>query len=347
MDRSLIDLVRDRDELADLDPASRRLALRELLTASEVSDDVGAALGELSDWIDGYGPLTGLMRDPTVSDILVNGPADVWVERRGRLEREHVSFSDPDELLHLIERWLGSTGARADTSHPIGEARLPDGSRLHVVMPPVAPHGPLLSIRRFPPDPYPLSELVRMGLLGAGHASFLREAVVARRTIVIGGATGAGKTTLANALLGCVPAEERVVIIEETPELKPAGGHWVSLVTRSANHEGAGALDQSALLRAALRMRPDRIVVGEARGPEVSVALQAMATGHEGSLLTVHARCAADVPARLIELALLGGDTSERIVRGQVERSIDVVVQLGRRRGRRFLEEIIETGRVD
>ena len=346
MDRRLIDLVRDRDELAELDPASRRLALRELLTASEMGE-VGAVLGELSDWIDGYGPLTPLMRDPTVSDILVNGPDDVWVERHGRLEREHASFADLDELSHLIERWLGSSGGRADASHPIGEARLADGSRLHVVLPPVAPRGPLLSIRRFPPDPYPLSGLVEMGLLGAEQASFLREAVLARRTIVIGGATGTGKTTLANALLGCVPAEERVVIIEETPELKPACGHWVSLVTRGANQEGAGALDQSALLRAALRMRPDRIVVGEARGPEVSVALQAMATGHEGSLLTVHAGRASDVPARLIELALMDPSTSEPVVRGQVGRSIDVIVHLVRRHRGRRVEEIIEAGRDD
>ena len=344
MDPRLIDIVRDRDDLVDLDPARRRLALRELL-ASERDGDVGAAVGELSDWIDGYGPLTRLMRDPTVSDILVNGPDDVWVERSGRLRREDASFSNLEELLHLIERWLGSSGGRADASHPIGEARLSDGSRLHVVMPPVAPHGPLLSIRRFPTEPYPLSELVQMGLLVAEQAGFLREAVLARRTIVIGGATGAGKTTLANALLGCVPAEERVVIIEETPELQPACGHWVSLVTRRANQEGVGALDQSALLRAALRMRPDRIVVGEARGPEVSVALQAMATGHEGSLLTVHAGRATDVAARLVELALMCPGISEGVVRSQVARSIDVVVQLARRDGSRQVEEIIETDR--
>lgn len=347
MDALLIDIVRDHEDLAGLDPAARRLALRELLTDEASGRDVGELVGRLSDWIDGYGPLTGLMRDPEVSDILVNGPGEVWMERRGCLERADVRFSGVDELLALVERWIGSAGGRADAAHPIGDARLPDGSRLHVVLPPVAPAGPLVSIRRFPAEPFSLGDLVERGFLTADQADFLHDRVAARRTIVVGGATGAGKTTLVNALLGCVPSDERVVIIEETPELRPACRHWVSLLARPANLEGAGALDQSALLRAALRMRPDRIVVGEARGPEVSVALNAMATGHEGSLLTVHARKAAEIPQRLVELALMCPGLPESVVRSQVQRSIAVIVQVARREGRRAVVEIVDVERGD
>lgn len=347
MDRRLLDLVRDHDELAALDPAGRRLALRELLTDDAAAGEVADAVGALSDWIDGYGPLTGLMADPEVSDILVNGPGEVWAERRGRLERTDVTISDADELMALVERWIGSAGGRADAAHPVGDARLPDGSRLHVVLPPVAPDGPLVSIRRFPAEPFSLSDLIERRFLTADQAAYLQDQVRARRTIVVGGATGAGKTTLVNALLGCVPSNERVVIIEETPELRPACRHWVSLLARPANLEGAGALDQSALLRAALRMRPDRIVVGEARGPEVSVALNAMATGHDGSFLTVHARRAAEVPGRLVELALMCPLLSENVVRAQVQRSIAIIVQVARHDGRRAVVEVIDTEHDD
>lgn len=347
MERCLLDLVRDHDELAALDPAARRLALRELLADGETEGDPGQALARLSDWIDGYGPLTRLMADAGISDILVNGADEVWVDRRGRLELADVSFSGPGELMHLIERWMGSAGGRADAAHPIGDARLSDGSRLHVVLPPIASDGPIVSIRRFPRDPYSLTDLTELGLITADQAVSLRDSVLNRRTIVIGGATGTGKTTLANALLGCVPADERVVIIEETPELRPTCAHWVSMIARGPNQEGAGALDQSALLRAALRMRPDRIVVGEARGPEVSVALQAMATGHEGSLLTVHARDASDVRERLVELALMCPGIPEKVIRRQVERSIDVVVQVARHDGRRLVVEVRAAERDD
>ncbi|HJR44833.1 MAG TPA: ATPase, T2SS/T4P/T4SS family [Actinomycetota bacterium] len=345
MDRRLLELVCDNDGLAELDPAHRRLQLRDLVAAAHPEMDVGSSVEELSNWIDGFGPLTHLMEDPDVSDILVNGVDEVWVERGGSLERQQLRFASRDELAHLIERLLGSSGGRADAAKPIGDARLADGSRIHVVLPPVAPAGPLVSIRRVPRRPWSLDDLVARELLTDRQAEVLRGAVLARRTIVIAGSTGAGKTTLANALLGCVPAVERVVIIEETPELRPSCTHWISLVAREASAEGVGALDQSALLRAALRMRPDRIVVGEVRGSEVAVALHAIATGHAGSLVTVHAGAASEVCDRLVELALMDPAMREDVARRQVERSIDVVVHLKRRAGHREVAEIIERDR--
>ncbi len=344
MKRDLLDLVRGREELAELDPAERRLALRTVASEALGPTAVPTAVGELSDWIDGYGPLTRSMQDPDVTDILVNGPDDVWVERSGHLQRERVRFDGPQELGDLIERLLGTVGARADGMRPIADARLPDGSRMHVVLPPVA-SVQMVSIRKFPDRAYTLDDLVERRFLSQPEATRLCDAVVERKTIAIGGGTGTGKTTLANALLGCVGAHERVVVIEETPELRPVCAHWVSLLTRPPNIEGRGEIDQSALLRAALRMRPDRIVVGEVRGPEALVAVQAMSTGHEGSLVTVHARSATDVRERLVELALSAERApTEESLRARVARSLDVVVQVGRRAGRRRVVEVLGAG---
>ena len=341
MSADLLGLIADHDELADLDPAARRLALRSLVHRSEsASPDLVA---RLSDWIDGYGPITSLMADPDVSDILVNGPEEVWVERAGRLQRTEVSFENGQQLWDLIERMLGSAGARADAAHPIADARLQDGARVHVVLPPLSGADPLLSIRRFPATAWSLNDLAERGFLTPAQHYLLRDAVASRLTIAVGGGTGTGKTTLVNALLGCIDSTERVVVIEETPELAPVCPHWVSLIGRPPNIEGRGAVDQSELLRAALRMRPDRIVVGEVRGPEALIALQAMATGHEGSMVTVHSRSAADVSDRLVDLASMSVSAPEhRALQRRVETSLDLIVQVGRHDGHRRVTEIIQ-----
>ena len=340
MTRELLEWVSEREDLADLDPAERRLALR-----SVVADRGGAladVVGRLSDWIDGYGPLSPLMSDPEVTDVLVNGPDEVWVERRGHLERTSVAFEDRDELMDLIERLLGAAGGRVDAAHPIADVRLGDGSRAHVVLPPLSGSHPALSIRRFPAQAFSLTDLAERRFITPAQQDLLQRAVADRATIAIGGGTGAGKTTLANALLGCIGPDERVVVIEETPELRPVCPHWVSLIARPPNIEGKGAVDQAELLRAALRMRPDRIVVGEVRGAEALVALQAMATGHEGSMVTVHARSADEVCERLVDLASMSERSpSEEGLRRRVHSSIGLVVQVARVKGVRRVVEIL------
>ena len=335
------DFVLDRPELADLDPAERRLVLRRLL-AAEVPQDAARLAAEASDLIDGYGPLTEVMRDPAVTDVLVNAHDEVWVEDRGHLRRVPVAFADAAALHLFVERMAAIAGARVDASVPMTDARLPDGSRLHVVLPPLSGGGPLISIRKFSLDEFDLDGLSARGLLTFDEATLLQDAVRDRRTIAISGATGSGKTTLLNALLGLVPPTQRVVLIEETRELRPRCSHVVSLVARPANLEGRGAIDLSDLFRASLRMRPDRIVVGEVRGREALVALDAMSTGHEGSMVTVHARSAHDAVGRFVSLATRDGSMDPAAIEERFTRAFDLVVHLERLDGDRTVTEILE-----
>lgn len=341
MRSEVVDLIMERDDLAELDPAARRLALRALL-CEEMGPDAAVCAAELSDLIDGHGPLSDAMRDPAVTDILVNGPREVWIERAGCLERSDAAFADETALHAYVERVVSTSGGRVDMSRPVADARLPDGSRIHVVLPPLAPHGPIVSIRKFPSDAFTLDDLARLSMLSEPQMDALRDAVRDRRTIAISGGTGTGKTTLLNALLGEVPESERVVVIEETPELRPRCGHFVSLVARPPNVEGKGAVELRELLRASLRMRPDRIVVGEVRGPEALVALDAMSTGHEGSFVTVHARSASDVLDRLVALAMQGSVAGVSELRARFVRAFDLVVHLERVGGRRIVVAIEE-----
>ncbi|MGH2748690.1 MAG: CpaF family protein [Actinomycetota bacterium] len=341
--RELRELLFEHDELADLDPAARRLAIRDLVASWGEGAGLAEAVGRAADFIDGYGPLTGVMTDD-VTDVLVNGPDQVYVERARGIERCDISFASAAELRSLVDRLLARANSRADASRPIADGRLPDGSRIHVVLPPVAPDGPLLSIRRFPRRSLTLDDLRARGTATDEEADVLAALVARRATLIVSGATGSGKTTLLNALLSLVPPSERVVTIEETPELRSACEHAVSLITRPPNVEGKGALDATALVRAALRMRPDRIVIGEVRGPEALDALAALATGHRGSMLTVHARSARDALDRLVELALgAGSGAREESIAARVRRAVDAVVHLerdsgGRRRVRQILE---------
>lgn len=344
MRAELWDLALDRDEMADLDPAERRLALRELLLDNDLVIDVPESLAELADAIDGFGPLTPLMEDDRITDILVNGPHEVWVERDGSLSKAPTSFADNSDLRAFIDRMLGSSVARADVGHPVADARLQDGSRLHVVLPPVATDGPLVSIRKFPRTPLSLDDLAVSQMVDSAQLERLRSAVWDRETLAISGGTGSGKTTLLNALLGEIAKTERVVVLEETAELRPCCEHIVSLLTRESNLENAGRIELGELVRASLRMRPDRIVIGEVRGPEALAALAAMSVGHPGSMVTVHARSAGAVVERLVSLALLArGGSTEASLRRQVGAAFDLVVHLERAPdGKRRVVEIAE-----
>jgi pilus assembly protein CpaF len=279
----------------------------------------------------GLGPLEPLMQDPTVSDILVNGSKEVYVERRGKLERTRVIFRDDKHLLQIIERIVSAVGRRVDESSPMVDARLPDGSRVNAIIPPLALDGPVLSIRRFAADPYRMADLVEFGTLTAGLAEILRAAVQARLNILVSGGTGAGKTTMLNVLSNAIPNTERIVTIEDSAELQLQQEHVVRLETRPPNIESQGAVTQRDLLRNALRMRPDRIVVGEVRGPEVLDMLQAMNTGHDGSLSTVHANSTRDALSRLETMVLMSGvSLPVRAMRDYIASALDLMVHLAR-----------------
>jgi pilus assembly protein CpaF len=279
----------------------------------------------------GLGPLEPLMQDPTVSDILVNGSQEVYVERRGRLERTRVIFRDDKHLLQIIERIVSAVGRRVDESSPMVDARLPDGSRVNAIIPPLALDGPVLSIRRFAADPYRMADMIEFGTLTSGLAEILRAAVQARLNILVSGGTGAGKTTMLNVLSNAIPNTERIVTIEDSAELQLQQEHVVRLETRPANIEAQGAVTQRDLLRNALRMRPNRIVVGEVRGPEVLDMLQAMNTGHDGSLSTVHANSTRDALSRLETMVLMSGVALPvRAMRDYIASALDLMVHLAR-----------------
>jgi len=288
--------------------------------------------------VSGLGPLEPLLADPEVTEIMVNGPGRVWVERRGTLQRVPMNL-DVRAIEHLIEKVVAPLGLRIDRSSPIVDARLPDGSRVNAVVPPLAVDGPCLTVRRFGARAIALSEFC-----GPPVAALLRWAVEARLNILVSGGTGAGKTTLLNALAGCIGPGERVVTVEDAAELRLPGDHVVRLEARPGNSEGAGEVRVRQLVRNALRMRPDRIVVGEVRGPEALDMLQAMNTGHEGSLSTCHANSPADALGRLETMVLMGDvDLPLAAVRSQLEAALDLVVQVARgTSGRRVVAQVAE-----
>jgi pilus assembly protein CpaF len=316
-----------REPTSDHGPASVRERVRRRAPLLG-PDELDAVVDQVLAATVGLGPLDALLADPTVSEIMVNGPGPVWVERRGMVERSTVVLDGPT-IEHLIERVVAPLGLRVDRASPLVDARLPDGSRVNAVVPPLAVDGPCLTIRRFDVRDIPLAELCN-----ADVARLLRWAVRARFNIVVCGGTGAGKTTLLNALAACIPSDERVVTVEDAAELRLPLPHVVRLEARPANADGVGAVDVRHLVRNALRMRPDRIIVGEVRGPEALDMLQAMNTGHEGSLSTCHANGPDDALRRL-ETMVLMGDVALPLaaVRDQVTASVDFVVQVARRQG--------------
>ena len=296
----------------------------------------------------GLGPLEDLLADPAVEEVMVNGPGSVYVERAGRIEATGVRFGDEEELRNAIERILAPLGRRIDELSPMVDARLADGSRVNVVIPPLAIDGPALSIRRFGAERPGPAKLVELGTLSPAQCELLRAAVVGRNSVLISGGTGSGKTTLLNALSSFIAAGERVVTIEDAAELRLRQPHVVRLESRPASVEGRGEVTGRDLLRNALRMRPARIVIGEVRGAEALDLLTALNTGHDGALSTVHANSPVDALGRLETLALMAGvGLPHEAIAEQVQRGIDLVVQLERRRdGARRVVEIAEVVRA-
>ena len=279
----------------------------------------------------GLGPLEPLLKDPTISDILVNSHHTIYIERRGKIEATNVRFKDDEHLMRVIERIVSSVGRRIDESSPMVDARLQDGSRVNAIIPPLSIDGPVLSIRRFGADPLRMSSLIDNQALTKDIADMLQMVVHARLNVLISGGTGAGKTTLLNALSAFIPENERIVTIEDSAELQLQQPHVVRLETRPPNIEGKGEVTQRDLVRNALRMRPDRIVIGEVRGGEAIDMLQAMNTGHDGSLTTVHANTPRDAMARLeTMIQMTGMRLSDRAMRQQISSALNLVVQVAR-----------------
>jgi pilus assembly protein CpaF len=289
---------------------------------------------ELTAEVFGLGPLERLVQDPAVSDILVNDPYTVYIERNGQLEPTDCIFADEDHLMRIIQRIVGRLGRRIDETSPMVDARLPDGSRVNAIIPPLAIAGPALSIRRFGVKAMDIHDLLANGSVARDIAQFLGAAVKARIACVISGGTGAGKTTLLNVLSSFIPESERTITIEDSAELKFMRRHWVRLEVRPANTEGVGEVTQRELVRNCLRMRPDRIIVGEVRGAEVWDMLQAMNTGHDGSMTTIHANSTLDALARLeMMVALTGFELPVSVVRQYIACGITLIVQLARLAG--------------
>jgi len=279
----------------------------------------------------GLGPIEPLLADATVSDILVNGASKVYVERHGRLEATDVHFDSDAHLLRIIDKIVSRIGRRIDELSPMVDARLPDGSRVNAIIPPLALDGPVLSIRRFSVVPYGMDDLVKFNTLTPEMAELIYGLVKAKVNLLVSGGTGSGKTTLLNVISGAIPANERIITIEDAAELQLQQPHVIRLESRPQNIEGKGEVTQRALLRNSLRMRPDRIILGEVRGPEVLDMLQAMNTGHEGSMTTIHANTPRDALTRLEHMmGMAGMQVSPRTMRQQISAALSVVIQISR-----------------
>jgi pilus assembly protein CpaF len=312
-------------------------------------EDRDRLVGELADDVMGHGPLERLLADDSVSEIMVNGPREVWIEREGILHRTTARFTDESQLRRIINKMVAEVGRRIDESQPMVDARMPDGSRINAIIPPLSLSGALLTIRRFGSERPDLDALVRLGTLSPETTELLRRCVEARLNVLISGGTGAGKTTLLNALSGAIPDSERIVTIEDAAELRLVQRHVLRLECRPRNIEGEGEITIRDLVRNSLRMRPDRIVVGEVRGAEALDMLQALNTGHDGSLSTMHANSPRDALARLETMVLMAGyDLPLRAIRQQIAAALDLIVHLERLHdGSRKVMAITEVQRME
>ncbi|MBO8127965.1 MAG: CpaF family protein [Peptococcaceae bacterium] len=299
---------------------------------------------ELIDEILGFGPITPLLNDTSISEIMVNGPKQVYIERSGKMERTDITFRDDAHVLHIIDKIVSPLGRRIDESMPMVDARLPDGSRVNAVIPPIALNGPVLTIRKFGEHSLKMEDLIKLGTLSPEMARFLEACVKARLNIIISGGTGSGKTTTLNVLSSFIPRNERIITIEDAAEIQLHQEHVVRMEARPPNIEGTGAITIRDLVRNALRMRPDRIVVGEVRGGEALDMLQAMNTGHDGSLTTGHANSPRDMLSRLETMVLMAGmDLPVRAIREQIASAIDLIIHQARMRdGSRRIVHITE-----
>ena len=313
--------------------------------ASAIAPEVAPLAGpevivDAVDALAGLGPIERLLRDPEITDVLVNGPSEVWIERLGALERSDITFADDSAVIAAVERVIAPLGLRIDRASPAVDARLPDGSRLHAVIPPASVDGPIVAVRRFSEAVTDLDALVEVGGITVDGAELLRASVSNRMNLLVAGGTGAGKTTLLNVLSKEIDRLERTVTVEDAAELR-LGGHVVRLEARPPNAEGAGEITLRSLLRHALRLRPDRIVVGEVRGPEALDMIQAMSTGHDGSMSTIHANGPEEALWRLESLAATAdAGVSVETLRAQIRSAIDQVVFVTRRRGKRLVTSI-------
>ena len=304
---------------------------------------------EITDDILGYGPLEPFLHDDSVTEVMINGPDSIYIERAGKLEPTSATFLDDAHLMRIIDKIVSTVGRRVDESSPMVDARLPDGSRVNAIIPPLALRGPTLTIRKFSRDPYTMDDLINFGSISPKAAQFLSACVHGKLNILISGGTGTGKTTTLNALSAFVPGDERIVTIEDAAELQLQQEHVITLESRPPNIEGQGEIRIRELVRNALRMRPDRIIVGEVRGPETLDMLQAMNTGHDGSLTTIHANSPRDALARLETLVLTAGvDLPLRAIREQTASAFDLLVQITRLvDGSRRISHITEVLRME
>src|SRR5881394_2248195 len=286
---------------------------------------------EISDDILGYGPLEPFLRDDSVSEVMVNGPDSIYIERSGKIEHTGAAFVDDAHLMRIIDKIVSQVGRRVDEASPMVDARLPDGSRVNAIIPPLSLRGPTLTIRKFSRDPYTIDDLIDFGTVSPEAAQFLSACVRGKLNMLISGGTGTGKTTTLNALSAFVPNDERIVTIEDAAELQLQQSHVITLESRPPNIEGQGEIRIRELVRNALRMRPDRIIVGEVRGPETLDMLQAMNTGHEGSLTTIHANTPRDALSRLETLVMTAGvELPHRAIREQIASAFDLLIQISR-----------------
>jgi len=348
--RKLIDTI-DLSKLSTMEMEMVKVEIRRILEELVMAEslplsrvDRDRLVTEVQHEVFGLGPLETLMKDPEVTDILVNNHSQVYVERYGKLEKTEVRFRDDAHLMQIIERIVSRVGRRVDESSPMVDARLPDGSRVNAIIPPLALDGPILSIRRFGAEPLTMKDLVQLNSVPEQIAEVLKACVRSRLNVLISGGTGAGKTTLLNCISNYIPDNERIVTIEDSAELKLQQEHIVRLETRPANIEGSGMVTQRELVRNALRMRPDRIIVGEVRGGEALDMMQAMNTGHDGSISTIHANGARDALSRLETMMLMSEiNLPERALREQIASALDIVIQLSRMQdGSRRLVELAE-----
>src|SRR5438876_2479138 len=291
-------------------------------------------IDEVLDETFGFGPLEALLKDPTISDILINGPYKVYVERRGKLEKTEVKFRDNDHLLQIIDRIVSKVGRRVDETSPMVDARLPDGSRVNAIIPPLALDGASMSIRRFGANPLKLEDLLNYKAFTPEMAMLMEACMKARLNVIISGGTGCGKTTLLNTLSSFIPSDERIITIEDAAELQLQQEHIVRLETRPPNIEGKGQVTTRDLVRNALRMRPERIIIGECRGGEALDMLQAMNTGHAGSMTTLHANTPRDAQARMETMIMMAGmELPIKAMRQQISSAVDVIIQANRLQG--------------
>lgn len=304
---------------------------------------------EVVDELLGFGPLQPLLEDPEITEIMVNGSKKIYIERKGKIIKTNVSFENDEQVLRVIDRIILPLGRRIDADSPTVDARLPDGSRVNAVIPPVAIDGPTITIRKFQKDKLSVEQLIQLGSLTRFMSEFIRACVIARLNIIISGGTGSGKTTLLNVLSSFIPSDERIVTIEDAAELQLQQDHVVRLETKAPDVEGRNAVTIRDLVRNALRMRPDRIIVGEVRGGEALDMLQAMNTGHDGSLTTLHANSPRDAISRLETMVMMAGmELPVRVIREQIASAVDVIIQTSRLRdGSRKVTSITEVAGME